>query len=161
MFKKTLLCLMLLSSGFSLGCLPEKKPSLDFDQYESIYIGQVVGIHLNEYQDKTIRALREGKSFASFPDSTPEYTVTVIPHRLFKGRAFEVEELKLFGCDVAVPNILERGIFFIQPDKEVFVLYSKDYYDYEDYVGKAFEFWGNQKQGLLIQRGGQQADGLK
>ncbi|WP_223786688.1 hypothetical protein [Marinicella meishanensis] len=132
MFKKLLMFVLFMSSGYSLGCLPEKKPSLNFDRYESIYIGQVVGIHLHGYQDKTIRALRDGKEFASFPDSTPEYKVTVIPQRLLKGEAFGVEELKLFGCDVSVPAILERGIFFIQPDQEVFVLYTTDYYDYED-----------------------------
>ncbi len=154
MLKLIVAYILLLSCEFSFACLPDTKPSLNFEEYESIFIGQVVGIHLNEYQDKTISALREGKDHASFPGgSTPEYTVTVIPHRLFKGQAFEVETLKISGCDVTVPTTLQRGVFFIQPDKEVFVLYSSDYYDYEDYLVKASEYWRSQKLKLTIQRG--------
>jgi len=154
MFKLILMIIVLLTSEFSLGCLPDKKPSLNFEEYESIYLGQVVGVHLNEYQEQTLIALRKGKKYASFPSTTPEYTVTVIPHRLYKGQAYEVETLKIFGCDVSVPETLQRGIFFIQPDKEVFVLYSNDYYYYEEYISKAFEYWATQKQKLTIERGG-------
>lgn len=146
--------ILLLSCEFSFACTPNTKPSLNFEEYESIFIGQVVGIHLHEYQDKTVSALREGKDHASFPGgSTPEYTVTIIPHRLFKGQVFEVETLKISGCDVTIPAALQRGIFFIQPDKEVFVLYSNDYYDYEKYIAKTSEYWRSQKQQLTIQRG--------
>ena len=154
LLKLIVMFMLLQFSQFSFACLPDKKPTLNFEEYESIFIGQVVGIHLNEYQDKTISALREGKDHASFPaGSTPEYTVTVIPHRLFKGHASEVEILKIYGCDVSVPSTLQRGVFFIQPDEEVFVLYSSDYYDYEDYLVKASEYWRSQKQKLTIQRG--------
>jgi len=154
MFKFIAASILLLAYNFSLGCLPDKKPSLNFEAYESIYLGQVVGVHLNEYQEQTLIALREGKEYASFPTTTPEYTVTVIPHRLYKGQAYEVETLKIFGCDVSVPETLQRGIFFIQPDKEVFVLYSHDYYSYEEYVSKASEYWRAQKLKLTIERGG-------
>jgi len=154
MIKLIVMFMLLQFSQFSYACLPDTKPSLNFEEYESIFIGQVVGVHLNEYQDKTIIALREGKDYASFAGaSTPEYTVTVIPYRLYKGHASEVETLKISGCDVSVPTTLQRGIFFIQPDEEGFVLYSSDYYDYEDYLGKAFEYWMSQKQKLTIQRG--------
>lgn len=146
--------MLLQFSQLSLACLPDTKPSLNFEKYESIFIGQVVGIHLNEYQDKTVSALREGKKHASFPGgTTPEYTVTVIPHRLYKGDASEVETMKISGCDVTIPTTLQRGIFFIQPDDEVYVLYSNDYYDYEEYLTKAFEYWSSQKQILTIKRG--------
>ncbi len=154
MLKLIVMYMLLLCSQFSFACLPDTKPSLNFEEYESIFIGQVVGIHLNEYQDKTISALREGKDYASFPGgSTPEYTVTVIPHRLFKGNAFEVETMKISGCAVTVPTTLQRGIFFIQSDEEDFALYSSDYHDYEDYLVKASEYWRSQKQKLTIKRG--------
>lgn len=154
MFKLIVLYVLLLWGQFSFACSADKKPSMDFDEYESIFIGQVVGVHLNEFQDKTISALREGKDHASFAGgSTPEYTVTVIPHRLYKGNAFEVETMKVSGCAVTIPTTLQRGLFFIQPDKEVFALYSSDYYDYEDYLVKASEYWRSQKQKLTIKRG--------
>jgi len=93
---------------------------LNFDEYESVIIVQVVSIYLNQYQDKTVNALREGKDYASFPgSSTPEYTVTFIPHRLFKGHASEVETMKNEGCNVTVLITHQRGFFFFQPDKEV------------------------------------------
>ena len=104
-----------------------------------------------------VRTVNDGQSpsyYTSFAGgSTPEYTVTVIPHRLYKGNALEVETMKISGCAVTVPATLQRGIFFIQSDKEVFALYSSDYYDYEDYLVKASEYWRSQKQKLTIKRG--------
>ncbi|MCX7553128.1 hypothetical protein OS175_04505 [Marinicella sp. S1101] len=152
MFKLILIYVLLLTSEYSLGCLVEKKPSENFDEYESIYLGQVVGVHLNAYQDSMVKGLRKDDDFTFMSSTTPEYTVTVLPRRLHKGHASEVETLKISGCDVSMPALLSRGLFFIQPDKEVFVLYDTDYYDYEDFYGKASAYYLNQKQKLKIQR---------
>ena len=134
-------------------CPALTRPFQDLDKYENIFIGEVVGVHLTEYQHEMIKGLREDENYRFWSDSTLEHTVTVLPQRLKKGRASEVETLTISGCGVPIPSLRMKGLFFVQKDGRTHVLYQTDYFGYEDYLEKVGTYYLSKKQQLTIQRG--------
>lgn len=91
---KILIFVSLFSSMTAIACMGRILPDRDFDKYETIFIGEVTGIQLTTYQSRMVTGLRTKETYQSWTDTTPEYEVTVLPRRLKKGAASEVEILK-------------------------------------------------------------------
>ena len=147
------LYLMITSFQYAYACPAKLRPSLDFDQYQNIYLAEVVGVHLHEYQEEMITGLKQDNDFYFWSDTTLEYTVTLLPQRLKKGNASEIEKLKISGCGVPIPRLKMKGLFFVFPNNEAHVIYQTDHYVYEDYLEKVGIYKFNKKQNLTIQRG--------
>lgn len=143
----------LFSSMTAAACMGKVLPDKDFDKYETIFIGEVTGVQLTTYQSRMVMGLRTKETYQSWTDTTPEYEVTVLPRRLKKGSAFEVEILKISGCGVLEPKVRQTGLFFIKPNGQVDVLYNIESYNYEDYLEEVGLYYRKQKKRLEIQRG--------
>ena len=143
----------LFSSVTAIACMGRVLPDKNFDNYETIFIAEVTGVHLTTYQKRMITGLRTKEGYRSWTDTTPEYEVTVLPQRLKKGSASEVEKLKISGCGIIEPKVRQTGLFFIKPNGQVDVLYHIESYNYEDYLEEVGLYYRNMKKRLKIQRG--------
>ena len=143
-----------LSVSFSVSaCIARILPDKDFDKYQTIFIGEVTGVHLQEYQDMMVKGLREKNGYSVFTDTTLEYEVTVLPQRLKKGSVTETLKLKISGCGMLEPRVRQIGLFFIKPDGDVNVLYNGESFAYEDYLEDVGVYYRNKRERLKIQRG--------
>jgi hypothetical protein len=53
------------------GCPVNSLFDKNFDVYESIFLGQVTGIHLTKYQERMVEGLKSDEGFTSWTDTTP------------------------------------------------------------------------------------------
>ncbi len=116
-------------------------PDADFDNYETIFVGQVTGVHLFEYQSMMIEGYRKDPDFSVWTDTTLQLKVTILPKIIRKGKAKELEILNISGCGVLEPDVKQLGIFFIRQDGKVDVVYNSESYLYEEYLLKLGRYW--------------------
>ena len=140
-------------SNTAISCMGRILPDKDFDTYETIFIGQVTGVHLSTYQDRMVTGLRNDPGYNSWTDTTPEYEVIVLPQRLKKGSASEIETLKISGCGILEPKVRQVGLFFIKSNGHVNVIYNGESFDYEDYLEEVGTYYRSKRNRLNIQRG--------
>ena len=125
---------MILAAGSSSACPARILPSKNFDDYKTIFVGEVVGVELTSYREAMLKGLREDPNYSTWTDTTPPHKVTVLPLRLRKGNANEVEVLTISGCGVPEPETRQNGLFLIESNGKVHVIYDRDSLLYGDYV---------------------------
>lgn len=92
------------------------------DQYQSVFLGSITGIHLKGYENKLL-----GKPDLVGPqlgaivitDGSAPVDVHVAVTQPIRGNASGAVELSLAGCTYDLPQLKDRGIFFVLPDGEV------------------------------------------
>jgi hypothetical protein len=68
---KVLIFVSWFSSMAAVACMGRILPDKNFDVYESIFLGQVTGIHLTKYQERMVEGLKSDEGFTSWTDTTP------------------------------------------------------------------------------------------
>lgn len=122
MVRRALLLLGLLglassASACRLSLEPDRHP---LGSYRAIFIGEVTGIRLIDYERFVTTA---NDSDASDDDaavldhvyvtsSTPQFEARVHVLETFRGDASEIETLTLGGCAVPIPALRSEGLFF-------------------------------------------------
>ena len=144
---------MTLQMSAAEACLGRLLPDKSLERYKNVFIGQVVGIELVEYKEKRIKELRGEDNLSYSVGVTMDYIVKVLPERLRKGTANEVEMLKIGGCGVPIPVVPQVGIFFVEPDGTADVIYNDQSFNYEDYVEAAWDYYKQKRERLKINRG--------
>ena len=134
-------------------CTARLLPSKDFGKYESIYIAEVTGIRLTEYQKSRVEELRKKSDRSYYIGVTPEYELTVLPQKLRKGKASEIEVVHVSGCGIREPKVREVAIFFVKPDGRADVLFNIESYNYEEYIEAAWDYYREKKKRLKVDRG--------
>ena len=89
------------------------------EQYTSVFVGRVTGLHLKGYENRLL-----GKPDLIDPELGPvtitngasPVSVNVAVTQLVRGPASGAVELSLAGCTFELPQLRDRGIFFVQPD---------------------------------------------
>lgn len=150
---RILTVLALFNSVTAIACIARNLPDKNFDKYETIFIGEVTGIRLTKYQDAMVKGLRTEANYQLWTDTTQEYEITVLPQRLKKGSASEVEILKVSGCGILEPRVRQIGLFFIKSNGHVNVIYSGESYNYEDYIEAVGIYYRKMRKRLKIKRG--------
>lgn len=116
-----------LMPGVALGCAGRSLPDLKaIDSYKAVFVGQVTGIHLRDYQEDIVRSETD-KSWISVYDYTLPYTVTVVRQHQVRGSSALVEAIVVAGCQVPEPRVRQFGLFFIPEDGgEVIAIYDDE-----------------------------------
>lgn len=150
---KVLFIIIFVNSANAIACMGRILPDKNFDVYETIFIGEVTGVHLTQYQERMVKGLKSDEGFTVWTDTTPEYEVTVLPQRLKKGSASEVETLKISGCGLPEPRVRQTGLFFVKPNGHVNVIYNGESYNYEDYIDEVGAYYRSTRKRLKVNRG--------
>ena len=102
------------------------EPSAEsLDQYESVFVGRVTGLHLEGYENRLL-----GKADLVDPElgalnitnGASPVSVRVAVSRSIRGSSFGAVELRLAGCTFDLPQLREGGIFFVHPGGEATVV---------------------------------------
>ena len=113
-------------------------PSADaLEQYSAIFVGRVTGLHLVGYEnglignpdllDPTLGAI----TITNGANPVALRVAVTQPIRSASGAL----ELGLAGCTFDVPDLKDRGIFFVQPDGEsALVVWEQDQSSYKQWL---------------------------
>ena len=117
-------------------------PVSDLDKYDQIFIAEVTGVHLVEYEKDRLKSLSQGKNQRWFTDLTQEQHLTILVTKIFSGEPARKLEVKVGGCGVVTPSPLMYGIFFVDKQKnQIIPIYENEgeiYYELLIKLGKKF-----------------------
>jgi hypothetical protein len=108
------------------------------EQYSSVFVGQVTGLHLEGYENRLL-----GKPDLVDPELGPltitngasPVSVSAAVTRAIQGPASGAVELHLAGCTFDLPQLKERGVFFVLPDgKFTVVAWERDAVAYKAWL---------------------------
>ena len=127
------------------GCSAPARPfESEFASYSQVYVGQVVSVHLTEYE----RRLRESLGSDSpgdvglyFGSSSLEHEVKAVVTQRLKGSPPETVTVTLGGCGVFIPQVGEQGIFFVSERGLVVPVYANQKFWFTQWVMKATEYY--------------------
>jgi hypothetical protein len=94
--------------------------SEDLSEYSAVFLGEVTGIHLTDYEAFRARKHPDGKlNDEEIMDhvlvNNLDFEIRVLVDREFIGLSKGVEVVLLGGCSVEQPKLKERGVFFVRP----------------------------------------------
>jgi hypothetical protein len=97
------------------GCTQLDRPGPD-SEYKTIFLAEVVGVHLTGYAHGRLQELRGGEAVRI--DGNFEYEADLIPYETFKGKAPSTLSLQLGsgGCGPGVVGLTQFAIFYVRED---------------------------------------------
>jgi hypothetical protein len=107
-----LLCLAFIAFPAS-ACRRPTPNANSLSSYSSIFIAEVVGIHLVDYES----ALLKKPNLISIANNTPSFQTNLVIDEVLRGEVKSSSaKLTLGGCLVQVPELKQKGIFFVRQD---------------------------------------------
>ena len=91
------------------------------DRFETIFLGEVTGVRLIGHENKLLgrpdgcatgKGGKDDECFNLIGGSQP-VTLFSVPITVVKGKASNVQELKMVGCSGTQPKLKEKVIFFV------------------------------------------------
>ena len=110
------------------------------DQYSSVFVGHVTGLHLEGYENELL-----GKPDVVDPELGPlvitngamPVSVNVAVTRAISGSASGGVKLRLAGCTFDLPELKQRGVFFVLPNGEfTAVVWERDSSGFQGWLSK-------------------------
>ena len=89
------------------------------EEYEAVFLGRVTGIHLVGYENSLAGrpdAYIEGVGGINITDGSAPVMINAVPLRVHHGKPEKTVEVRLVGCTDPLPNLKERGLFFVHPE---------------------------------------------
>ncbi len=119
-------------------------PDMDsLESYESIFLGEISGVRLREYEDR-----RLGQPGTCEPDpvdgiecigaisGSPGVSLFVIPTKVIRGKVVGVQELQQAGCVRTNVRLKEEAIFFVNPGGSAVIVWRSRLHDYAEVLGR-------------------------
>ena len=138
----------LLLSDLAWACSAPVKPDIaSLDSYDQIFIGEVVSVHLTEFDRLRTEEIASNdgtrSAYVGWGGSTHEHEVTVLVSQVFAGEPETRTVMRISGCGVPLPETAaDEGIFFVTADGGVVPVYRSQKFYYTDWVLKvALHFW--------------------
>ncbi len=114
-----------------------------------IFVGELSGIRLIEYED---RLLDRSSGCATGPDEdglecidsisgSPRIQLFVVPTRVIKGAANDVQELRQVGCTSSDMPLRAQGLFFVDSNGNAVIVWrsqSENYFHWLERLGVEF-----------------------
>lgn len=120
----------LLAVGQARAC---SVPHAPFDSmlpsYTQLFVGDVVAVHLVEYERERLREIAEGSEQrinTHRAGVTLDHSVRVLVTHSLRGSPESIVELLIGGCGVPIPQVGEPGLFFVPSEGRVAVVYQSD-----------------------------------
>jgi hypothetical protein len=121
----------LVAARQALACsIPHVPSESMLSSYSQIFVGDVVAVHLVEYERERLREIAEGAERQVNTHRfgvTLDHSVRVLVTHSLKGTPEPITELLIGGCGVPVPQAGEPGLFFVPSDGRVAVVYQSDH----------------------------------
>lgn len=95
---------------------PDQTP---LEEYESVFLGRVTGVHLVGYESSLAgeqNANIDGVGGINVSDGSAPVVVKAVPLSVHHGEPAKPVEVRIVGCTAPLPNLKERGLFFVHPD---------------------------------------------
>jgi hypothetical protein len=117
---------------------PTWQPLQKLDSYAYIFVGEVVGVRLDEIIDFEMRDRnpddlnREDPQdwpyggIGIYSDSTMMHSIEVLPSRPLKGKPPLLLTVKAGGCRFGEAQVRMTGLFFVKSDRTAEVVYEAD-----------------------------------
>ena len=132
--KKLIAIILLVIATPSYACIAKTLPNLNKpDQYTQIFIGQVTGVVLTEYEKLRKESIENGSDKKWFSDLTLNHQVNTILSKSLKGKTEILTTHNITGCAVVVPSPGMYGLFFIDKSGRVISIYENEgelYYEH-------------------------------
>ena len=123
-------------------CMAKLMPDENFNKYSQIFIGEVTGIHLIDYEKKRLENLSKGGNQRWFSDITQPHDLTLVVTKNFIGKPDKLFKLRVDGCGVVIPNPRMLGIFFVDKEHDLVIpIYENEgeiYYNILLKLGKKY-----------------------
>jgi hypothetical protein len=136
-FNITITILLALSSTQSLACRRITPNQDSINSYSTVFLGRVTGIHLAGYENGLIGkpdGYIEGIGGFNITDGSASVVITAVPLKAHHGNPDKIVEIELVGCTNPLPNLKERGLFFVNPKSEsAITVWESD--------TKSFQYW--------------------
>lgn len=128
---------------------PIWQPLKKLDSYAYIFVGEVVGVRLDEIIDFEMRDRnpdglnREDSQdwpyggIGIYSDSTMMHSIEVLPSRPLKGKPPLLLTVKAGGCRFGEAQVRMTGIFFVKPDGTAEVVYEANHRGFDLLLEKA------------------------
>ena len=124
---KLLLALLLICSTSPVfACLGKLVPESGFEKYDSIVVGEVVGVRMSAYIEQRLDSISKGDRYQRrFSDVTPEYELELLVDRTISGEEKSIVKVRASGCGVLVPDLGEFAVALITDSKAFPVFQSE------------------------------------
>jgi hypothetical protein len=106
--------------------------TIEADTYSAIFIGEVTGIHLRDYETHLL-----GKDERILMDGIGNVLISVVVERLLDGKTNQAIEVNV-GTKSRVPELKEKGLFLLpKGSKFALVIWSSDTERYDRFMLQA------------------------
>ena len=123
-------------SPLVFSCPAKLLPHDPFESYDSIVVGEVVGVRLTEYIAQRTEAIEEGDRFVRyFSNVTADYELEVVVDRVISGPESRTLRVVAGGCGVATPQMGDFSVLFVNASRAI-PIYSSEGGIYSDYLLK-------------------------
>lgn len=113
--KNFIFYILFLASASANACIAKLAPDLhNLEKYSQIYIGEVTGVVLSEYESNRIKSIEKGENRKWFSDITLPHTVSAVVTKAFRGSPDIKVSYEIVGCGVVIPSPGKYGIFFVE-----------------------------------------------
>ena len=110
--------LALLAISPALACHRDYPDLESLEKYSAIFLGNVTGIHLDDYENRLLGqpdGLVAGTEF-TIVDGSGAVTVDVVILSSFRGKPPHSIAVRLVGCTAPLPQLKQSAVFFLLPD---------------------------------------------
>lgn len=108
------------------------------DEYEAVFVGRVTGIHLEGYENGLLAKpdlVDPELGAITVTNGASPVNVRVAVTEPIRGTAAAAMDLDLAGCTFDLPELRERGIFFVLADKiSTVVVWERDKPEYVEWL---------------------------
>jgi len=118
---------MLLVAPPLQACIAKTLPNLNkLEQYTQIYIAQISGVVLTDYQKLRKESIENGKDQYWFSDITLNHQVNAILSKSFKGKTEILTIHNITGCAIGIPSPGMYGLFFVNKSGRTIPIYENE-----------------------------------
>lgn len=96
-------------------------PDENFNKYLQIFIGEITGVHLVDYEKKRLEDLSRDGNQKFIADSTQSHDLTLVVTKIFIGKPDRLLNLRVEGCGIVTPNPKMFGVFFIDKERNLVI----------------------------------------
>lgn len=124
----------------AFACRTIEPSATTLDQYSSVFVGRVTGLHLEGYENRLLGlpdAVDSELGQISITNGAAPVSLRVAVLQTIRGPANGAVELRLAGCTFDLPQPKDRGIFFVLPGgSATVVVWEQDQVAFQSWLAR-------------------------
>ena len=124
----------------ALACRNIEPSATVLDEYSSVFVGRVTGLHLKGYENQLLGVadvVGSDLGIIRITNGASPVRLRVAVLQRISGPADGAIDLGLTGCTFDVPDLKDRGIFFVRPGgSTTLVVWERDQANFQNWLAR-------------------------